>query len=66
MFEDILKSCIVLKNEFEDLAQDDFGRSIVNDIYAPIMDELYQLIEIDSRNKEQSAHFMSIISNKSI
>ena len=61
MFEDILKSYAAMKDDFEELAQDDFGRSIVNDIYTPIIEELHQFIEIENNINEECTNILSTL-----
>lgn len=50
-----------MKGDFEELAQDDFGRSIVNDIYTPLLEELHQFIEIENNINEECSTILSTL-----
>ena len=64
MFEEILKSYAAEMSSFEELAQDDFGRSIVADIYEPLMAEVSMMMELNNRNEEQRSAFQSLLDER--
>lgn len=59
MFEEILAQCAAQRDAFAENVQDDFGRSILEDIYEPLLREISGMRERESRVRERCAHILA-------
>lgn len=64
MFEEILALCEKHRDAFAENARDDFGRSIVEDIYAPLLREISAMIEYSNRVQEHCSRILENLPGK--
>lgn len=64
MFEEILALCERQRDAFAENAQDDFGRSIVEDIYAPLLREISGMDEYSNCVQERCARILGTLPGK--
>lgn len=64
MFEEILALCEKQRDAFAENARDDFGRSILEDIYEPLLQEISGMGEYGSRVQERCSQILGTLPGK--